>query len=68
MFESFSIFLGMGGLQYEVEHFWIWRCQRSQAESKPIVETGYTNVQQVRILFLLNNIKIHIIYIVSMFV
>lgn len=37
----------MGGLQYEVEHFEIWRCQGPQAQSKSIVETRHTHVQQV---------------------
>lgn len=34
----------MGGLQYEVEHFRIWWCQGSQAQSKPTVETRHTHV------------------------
>lgn len=40
----------MGGLQYEVEHFGIWRRQGRQAQSQPTVETGHTYVQQVSIL------------------
>jgi len=40
----FSIIIGMGGLQYEVEHFRIWWCQGSQAQSKPTVETRHTHV------------------------
>lgn len=40
----FSIITGMGGLQYEVEHFRIRWCQGSQAQSKPTVETRHTHV------------------------
>jgi len=42
--KKFSILKGMGGLQYEVEHFRIWWCQGSQAQSKPTVETRHTHL------------------------
>lgn len=38
----------MGGLQYEVEYIRLRRCQGSQAQPEPTMETGHTHVQQVR--------------------